>query len=262
MPTITLTSDWNFEDYYAGAVKGRILSLVQDATVVDISHRVASYNFAQAAFIVQQTYPHFPEGTIHIIAVGTDYSESTPHVIVKANGHYFIGTDNGLFSLLFEESEIETCVSVHLKPEAIDSFQCLNVFAPLAAAIAHNTPITDLGKERDGFTRSTPILPIVEDNFISGHFIYIDSYHNALSNITIEQFEEARRGRDFVIHVQTRQNAINEISKDYSGKENGDLIALFNSVGLLEIAIIKGYAAELLSLSVNSTLRIRFSDEP
>ncbi len=260
MAIITLTSDWNQSDYYVGAVKGRLLSLLPKVTIVDISHQIQSYNFAQAAFVVKSCFGYYPEGTVHIVDVCAENSEKTPHSVIKAKGQYFVGADNGMFSLMFDGG-IEEAVTIPVKEEHQGSFQGLNILVPVAVAIAKGAALNSIGEPKRTFARAVPILPIVDDNYISGHILYVDSYHNAISNITYEQFEESRRGREFVIHVQSRQNEIRHISRNYNSDANGDLIALFNSIGLMEVAIVKGYAAELLNLDPSSTLRVTFLNE-
>lgn len=260
MPIITLTTDWNQHDYYTAILKGRLMSLVPQLTVVDISHRIDAYNYAQAAFVVRAAYPYFPAGTVHLIDVGSDASARTPHLVVQHQGQYFVGADNGLFSLLFVDGP-ETAVRIDSAQSALGSFQALTVFAPLAAQLCQGATPAQLGTPIASLTRSVPIMPIVEDNYISGHVLYIDSYYNAITNIDRQSFEQARRGRPFLIHVQSKQNEIDHISQNYYDDGPGELIALFNVLDLLEIAIVKGFAAELLNLDNTSTLRIVFHNE-
>lgn len=258
MAIITLTSDWNRSDFYVGAVKGRLLSLLPNVTIVDISHQIQAFNFSQAAFVLKGCYKFYPEGTIHVVDVCTEGDEKTPYVAIKAQGQYFVGADNGIFSLLLEDIAMEQAVDIPVKPEMLGSFQGLNILVPIAVAIAKGTPLQHIGTQKLTLTRTVPILPIVEEDYIGGHIVYVDSYFNAISNVSREVFEETRNGRDFVIHVQSKQNEIRTISTNYSSAPNGDLIGLFNSLDLLEIAIVKGYTAELLNLDSNSTLRISF----
>ena len=255
MSILTLTTDWNKLDYYAGAVKGAVLGLLPGAQVVDIAHNVPPYNFAQAAFVLKQVYPFFPKGSIHIVDVASDYSPATPHLVAEFEGQFFIGTDNGLFALLFDGQPIDA----YELPPAQDytSFVCLSVFIPAALAIARGKTPAQLGTPHPQLARSVHILPIVEANYISGHIVYIDSYGNAITNITKPMFEEFAQGRPFAIHVQSRRNEITRISRYYNEVGNGELLAIFNSIGHLEIAIAKGNAAELLNLDLNSTLRIQ-----
>ena len=111
MAIITLTSDWGSSDYYAAAVKGEILSQLPNATIVDITHEIAPFDSIGAGFALRNCYPSFPEGTIHIIAVETVEDRKTPHIVVKAHGQYFIGTDNGVFRQIFNEFEEAYCIT-------------------------------------------------------------------------------------------------------------------------------------------------------
>ncbi len=107
MGVITICSDWNDRDYYLAALKGRLLSLCEDAQIVDLSHNIESYNISQASFIVKNAYHYYPEGSIHIIAVNSEFSIEKPHVVVYNKGHYFIGADNGIFNLMFRDKPEE-----------------------------------------------------------------------------------------------------------------------------------------------------------
>jgi hypothetical protein len=93
---------------------------------------------------------------------------------------------------------------------------------------------------------------------IIGSIIYIDSYNNAITNISKKLFDRVGNGRKFEIYVQSNYNKVNFISKGYNEVDLGELLALFNSANLLEFAIRNGYAAELLSLNVGGSVRVKF----
>jgi S-adenosylmethionine hydrolase len=103
MQIITLTSDWNKNDFYLASIKGRILSLCPDVTIVDVSHQIQTFNILQAAFVLKNSFRNFPDGTIHIIAVNSMADKDKALVLVKALKHYFISCDNGIFGLLLDE---------------------------------------------------------------------------------------------------------------------------------------------------------------
>jgi len=102
MPIITLTSDWGNKDHYVGSVKGAILNLIPNASIIDISHEIPAFNLYQASFILKNCYKNFPTNTIHIIGVNSIAAPDTPHTAILKDGHYFISSDNGIFSLLFD----------------------------------------------------------------------------------------------------------------------------------------------------------------
>ena len=103
MPVITLTTDMGSRDYYVAAVKGAILTQFPEATIVDISHHVPPFDIAQASFVLSNAYRNFPPGSVHIIGVNPVRDIHTQHMVVFQDGHYFIGADNGIFSLLWEQ---------------------------------------------------------------------------------------------------------------------------------------------------------------
>ena len=104
MPIITLTTDLGLKDFYVGSLKGTILNQLADVTIVDISHNIPLYDYSKAAFIVRNCYLDFPQGTIHIIGLNPEIDSESVHVAIFYNGHYFIGADNGMFSLIFDST--------------------------------------------------------------------------------------------------------------------------------------------------------------
>src|SRR5688572_26128081 len=112
MPFITLTTDWGTRDYYAGALKGRLYRLIPDVIITDISHQVARYNSQQAAYIFGASYNAFPAGTVHIIAVSTQM-EHQEILALKRDGQIFIGPNNGIFSMVFDETPTDMVVVDH-----------------------------------------------------------------------------------------------------------------------------------------------------
>jgi S-adenosyl-L-methionine hydrolase (adenosine-forming) len=257
MPIVTLTTDWNANDYYSASVKGHILSRCPGTSLVDITNQVPTFNIALAAFQLKHSYFHFPAGTIHIITVSCETKVKQPYVALKADGQYFIGYDNGIFGLILDR-EPEEVVKIEA-PEAM-TFPELTVFAPAACEIVQSGKITDLGHIYTLQHNQVPMLPTIEKSVINGSVIYIDSYKNALTNITRDLFDQIGEGRPFDIYVQSNHNRISRLNKIYSDSSLGEMLALFNELGLLEIAINGGNAADLLHLSLNSSIRIKFKE--
>jgi len=134
------------------------------------------------------------------------------------------------------------------------------VFAPAAAFLASGDKIDDLGSPLNDINRQTPLRATYDEAVIVGSVIYIDSYQNVITNISKELFDKVGRNRRFEILVQSNHYRINKINLTYNETSNGELLAIFNSAQLLEIAINKGNIAELLNLSINSNVRIKFFD--
>ncbi len=259
MPVITLTTDWNSDDYYIGAFKGRILKRFQNANIIDITHKINPFNISKAAFVLRNSYHHFPEGTIHIVFINAEPSEQRPFLIAKFREHYFIGSDNGVFDLIFSKKPE---LIIRLKtPEqhTLNSFSAFDIFSDTACSLMEGRIITELGDKVNEYNHKTPLRATIEDKSITGSVIYIDSYFNAITNITRELFERVCKDRKFEIYVQSKHYKITSINSFYHQSPAGELLAIFNSAGLLEIAINNGNAARLLNLEINSTVRVEFT---
>ncbi|MGW8315384.1 MAG: SAM hydrolase/SAM-dependent halogenase family protein [Bacteroidales bacterium] len=260
MHIITLTSDWNENDYYVASIKGKLLTACPEARIVDISHQVRPFNTAQAAFVVRNSYPSFPENTIHIIAVNSEPEKGGQWLAARINQQFFLCADNGLLGLLGDpEPEIVVRLNDSEESEPV-TFVARQLFARTACALARGVPITDLGTPITEYNRQTPLRPTLEDHTITGSVIYIDSYKNAITNISRELFDRIGNGRKFQIFVQSKHYMLDKINRRYNESPPGELLAVFNTAGLLEIAIRNGNAAGLLKLNTNSTIRVEFKE--
>jgi S-adenosylmethionine hydrolase len=261
MAVITLTTDWQNDDYYPGAVKGAILSIDHNARIADISHKVSLFNTAQAIFLLKNSFIYYPEGSIHILGVNSEATEKYAYIAFQFKGHYFIGCDNGSFGLLVDEEDPDIAVRIDKfsSPDFL-TFPALNVFAPAAAYISRGGKLEGLGAPLAKINRQVPLMPTINESLIVGTVIYIDSYQNIITNITRELFDQIGKGRKFEIMLKSYQYRINKINKTYNESASGELVAVFNAAGLLEIAINRGNIADLLGLGLNSNVRINFSD--
>jgi hypothetical protein len=255
MAIITITCDWNNDDFYRAALKGAILGQCPKANIIDISSQVPPFNTSVAAFRLKHSYKHFPKGSVHIIAVNSESIDGRPMVALHAEGHFFVGNDNGVFGLLLD-NDPEYTVSIAV--DETGTFPELTAFAIAAGKIAETGKLDGIGEKYTGLYKQVPMLPAIEESVINGSVIYIDSYRNAITNISFDLFEQIGKGRSFEILVQSNHYRITRLNKKYGDSSPGEILAIFNSLGLLEIAINKGNASDLLNLALNSSIRIKF----
>ena len=254
MSVITLTTEWQGYDFYNGVLKGKLISACNGATIIDNASGIPSFNLQHAAFVVRNSFRHYPEGSIHIICVQSEYDKKQPHLLVEAQGHYFIGSDNGIFHLLLN-GEPEKIISLSSSGDK-KNIDELDVFTRAAAIIFNGGKPEDAGKEISEINEKIPFRATIEEDSISGSIIFIDSYGNAISNITREVFERVFKKKKFNITIRSDQNIIDKISHSYKSEGVSDLLALFNSLDLIEIGINGTNAAELLSLQVGDIIRV------
>ncbi len=262
MTIVTLTTDWGVGSHYSGAVKGTLMKHIPGVSVVDICHELPVFDIIQASFVLKNAFPHFPEGTIHLLGINTEAGLDTPHVLIRYKGHYFIGADNGTFSLICDEAPDLAIELELLQDTDIFTFSTRDVFAKAASLLAGGSPPESLGRPYPELNKKILFRPVVYPDKIIGKVIFIDHYGNVFVNIDRPLFRETGKNRRFEIRFRSPGNAISQIHLAYSDVAPGDRLALFGSTNYLEIAINQGNASGLLGLHMNDTVSIEFEVDP
>lgn len=254
MALITFMSDFGHRDHYVAAVKAKVLAVNHNVKVIDINHEIEPYNIAHAAFVCNAVFRDFPKGTVHVLAVNSLGKRGDKHLAVKLEDHYFVGTDNGLFSLISRE---KPTAIVELMGEN-SSFPERDIFAKSAVFLANEKSIYDLGPQVPEVKRMLNRELRITQHQIAGNVVHIDYYGNVITNIEKDVFETVAGDRQY--QVQFVREVINRIGKGYNTIDEGDCAVFFNSNGLLEIAINKGNASELLGLRYDDQIVIDFDN--
>lgn len=255
MQLVTLTTDFGTQDFYAGALKGALLSRTPDVMLVDISHDVKPFDIVQGAFMVQNVWPEFPEGTIHLIGVNCVYSQGFRFVATRRNGHYFLAPDNGLLTLLFPQ--IDPADLRSLPADSAEHFAVKNVYAAAVAHLAGGKPFEELGEFAAPLLERISIQPVITPTRIRGTVIHVDNFENVVVNIHRDVFEKALNGREFSLFFK-RNDPITKLSGNYCDVPVGEQLCLFNTAGFLEIAVNMGRASTLLGLKVEDVVEVVF----
>lgn len=273
MPIITLTTDFGHKDHFVGAIKGTIYKELANAKIVDISHSVSPFNVQECAYILKNSYKHFPEGSIHIVGVDSELSPENQHIAVLVDDHYFIAANNGVIGLIISEIVPEKVVEIQL-PNSVDGpFPEMEVFVKAASHIARGGKLDVIGRNFKDLRDLREFNPRLSDdgNTIYGSVIYIDNYGNVVTNIQKSMFKAHSKGRQF--ELLARNKKIREIHNKYGDiinydlekdqrKAPGELLALFNSSDYIEISLYKsdhntvGGASTLLGLDYRDTILI------
>lgn len=258
MNIITLTTDLGLKDPYAAAVKGFLLSNIPDSTIVDITHLVSPFNVSEAAYILRNAYSEFPDKTIHLINVDSNNPGNGNYIAVKFQRQYFIGADNGVISLITDGQADEISV-IDTEHQRQKLFPLKNIIAPAAVRLSKKFNMSSVGKASAEFTMISSLNAVVEQNMIRGMVIYIDNYGNAVTNISRKIFDRFNGFKRIKVEFRGGDYLDNIVSL-YSDVCEGDALCLFNSGGLLEIAINKGNASKLLGLQLKNTVLVEFID--
>jgi len=268
VPIITLTSDYGPERFYAGILKGALYSAVPGVNIVDLSHDVRKFNSVDAALLLRGAVAHFPKGTVHIIAVESVASVENPHRIVRIEDQYFIGSDTGVFHLIFGKTpDAVFDLSSMMADFDYPTFPERSIFVPAAAHLSRGGIPELLGRPASLSSPKTVLHPVFENRALIGHVISIDGYGNCVTDIDKRRFREVGLDREFVIVMRSSRSDIRKICVNYSEVPVGDSVAMFNHLGLLEIAInhgapgtANGGASGLLGIKIDDVIRIEFAD--
>jgi S-adenosylmethionine hydrolase len=252
-PILTLTTDFGREDFHLPRLKAHLMAAHRDLQITDLSHEVPPYDIVRAAFIFKRVWRHYPEGTIHLISVNDYYQPRGRFLAVRFERQYFIGPDNGIFSLIFGKMPQETFVlDGYTKKDTLSM-----IYARAVAHIARDKPFLEIGLPATRFSERLAFQPVIGPNYIRGAVVFIDRFDNVTTNITRELFEEVGRGRGFQLLIK-RMAPIDGLSFRYHDVPEGEPLCRFDGDGFLEVAINLGRASTLLGIAIEDMVQVEF----
>ena len=247
---ITLLTDFGLEDPYVGMMKGVILGVNPVARIIDISHHVKAGSITRAAGIIRETYPYFPEGTVHITVVDPGVGGKRRAIILMAQSHLFVGPDNGIFSPIINLHQnikiIHITKTKYFLPDVSDTFHGRDIFAPVAAHLSKGVDPCEMGPVISDPVKVQLAVPHQEGGTLYGQVVSIDHFGNLITNIHRKEIEGFTGGRTPVIKLEDL--LIEGMRGIYAECGKGEILSLFGSSGYLEIAINLGRASDLLGL--------------
>lgn len=279
MSIITLTTDFGLKDHFVGALKGKIITQLQSAVIVDISHNIDPFNVAQASYIIESAYSSFPKGTVHLIGVDAELNSQNSHIAMQWNDHYFIAADNGILSILTQRIIPQKIYAINIHDRLHLDASDLDVFVTVATHLSKGGLLNVIGKEIHSLKDVTQLQASVDNNIIKGCVIYIDHFGNVVTNISKKLFLDVGQGRPYEIFFNAKankkaKNPIKTIYPKYSDILNNDdfsmstyegqRLAIFNEAHYLELGIFRsnpnssGSASSLFGLNYRDSVEIIF----
>jgi S-adenosylmethionine hydrolase len=228
MAIITLTSDFGHRDAYVAILKATLLSLEPTITLIDVSHEIDPANIAHGAFLVGSAYTNFPENTVHLVAVDSLGTPTNKFIAIEIEGHYFIGADNGLLSLISESDPNDV---VLISEGENTSFPAKDIMAATAVKLANGSVLNDVGEKYTEMKRFKKRSVKANKQEIIGHVAHIDHFGNLITNILRRDFDILSKDKKYTIGMG--KEYISELNQSPSEVEAGDCFVLFNHMGLL-----------------------------
>jgi S-adenosylmethionine hydrolase len=263
MALITLLSDFGLNDWHLPALKGTLQRVIPGVEVIDIGHGFSHEDAQHTALLMRFTWPHFPANTIHFISLDGSPDPQFPYVAIKHGGQYFLCRDDGWPSMMLNGEKPEIIMDIsELWSGQARLFAARDLFVKVAALLIAGTPLNALGKPRNELHSKLIIAPTYTQDRIHGAVVYTDRWGNACTNISRELFQHVCAGRSLEIILKRPSNVIRRISSTYADVNDGELLALFNAVNHLEIAIRHGSARQYCGLEPGDRVQIQFYDSP
>lgn len=257
-PTIALLTDFGTRDHYSGVLKGVVLSICPDATIVDLSHDLPAHDIPFAALELAATYKYFPAGTIFLVVVDPGVGTSRRGLAAEAGEWKFVAPDNGVLTEVFHETAPKKVVELterkYARPTVSRTFEGRDRFAPAAAWIAKGIQLPALGRAVADYRVLSLPRASVENGVLKGEIVRIDRFGNVVTSIDRKTAEKFGTGS---VQITVGSHSIARLVSTYSDIATGELGALFGSTDHLEFAAHAASAAEVLGVNVGDPVVVK-----
>jgi S-adenosyl-L-methionine hydrolase (adenosine-forming) len=248
---ITLTTDYGTNDHLVGTLKGVILKINPEATVVDITHGVAPFDLLDGALAIGSAYSYFPARTIHVVVVDPGVGTERRPLLVTAENQYFVAPDNGVLSMVYEREENvvarhATAEHYFLQPVS-KTFHGRDIFAPIAAWLSKGWQTASMGDEITDYKKFALPKPKATDGVVKGIVMRVDAFGNLITNFRVEDLPESALTNGEV-KFQVGEKAVSRMVPTFAAGNAGEPVAYVGSAGYVEIGVNKGNASRTLSI--------------
>jgi S-adenosylmethionine hydrolase len=253
---ITLTTDFGLADHFVATMKGVIASIAPRVPVVDITHLVQRFNILDGAFTIAETYPYWPKKTIHVAVVDPGVGTSRRPILVEAAGQYFIGPDNGIFSMIYlREPKYKVRAITNEKlflPDHSRTFHGRDIFAPVAAHLAVKKTV--VGKIVNDAVQLANLTPLRTGKRVwTGTILKVDHFGNLITNFHSTEFQSVTtRPFEMLVGIQT----VRRLALNYQECNIGEVFVIVGSSGYLEVSTSQGSASAMLGCGAHAPVEL------
>jgi len=238
---ILLFTDFGLEGPYTGQVQAVLQQQAPGVPVISLFADLTPFDIQAAAYMLPAYAAGFPPGSVFLCVVDPGVGGTRPGVLVRADGRWYVGPDEGLFAILTRRARHSECWQLPYPATASPSFHARDVFAPLAARLA-----------RDGSFGTAPpaslagARPEWPDEL--HQVVYVDRYGNAITGTRAVAVSGAGT-------LNINGHALSR-ARTFTDMPSGAAFWYANSSGLVEIAVNRGRADRQLDIAVGTPFEL------
>jgi hypothetical protein len=255
---VALLSDFGTRDHYAGTMKGVVLGICPDATLVDISHDIPPHDLQGAALELAAAAPYFSAGSVFLVVVDPGVGSGRRGLAADTGDQRFVAPDNGVLTAVFQQTPPRRVVELterrYARPTVSRTFEGRDRFAPAAAWLAKGIQLSALGRPVTDYALLDIPVPTVDERGIDGTVLRVDRFGNLVTNIERKSFERLAAAGG--IEIKVGEHPVERLVETYTDIGDGEVAALFGSSDHLEIAANAASAAERLSLTLGASVKV------
>lgn len=259
-PVVALLTDFGVRDHYAGTMKGVVLGICPETTLVDITHDVPPHDVLTASLELAACYRFFPAGTVFLVVVDPGVGSARRPLAAEAGEYRFVAPDNGVLSAVFKDAEPRRVVELSerrfARPTVSRTFEGRDRFAPAAGWLAKGAELKALGRPLSDYVRLDIPDPVATDTEVRGEVLRVDRFGNLITNIDRRSFEHLGRSGDVTLEIRAGDHLVGRMVSTYAEIAPEEVCSLFGSTEHLEIAAHASSAAEMLHLGRGAAVAV------
>lgn len=262
MTTLSLTTDFGNLNGFVGTMKGVIWKIAPDVNIADISHEIPAQDIRTGSIALWRAAAYFPAGSVHVAVIDPGVGTKRRAIAAKLGDQFYVLPDNGLITPMLEDAEaagLEVRI-VHLDkpeywlPQVYTTFHGRDIFAPIGAHLAAGVPLEMLGTAITDPVHMPLPKPVKTAEGIDGSIVVIDVFGNCSTNIRVSEVADLGKAS-----LSIAGQVIRGVLPSYGHAKIGDLVAVTDSEGFVEVAVVNGSAAKTYGINIDDTVRISFN---
>ncbi len=256
---ITLTTDFGVRDGDVSVTKGVMKTIAPDVDLIDVTHLIKPQNIAEAAVVLSRTLFYFPPDTIHMFVVDPGVGTARNGLAGRIGSQWVVGPDNGALTLVLQQAEargletrfVRLTEAGFWRPVVSSIFHGRDIFAPVCAHLANGVALDSFGPALPDPIR-LPVAPVQRTpQGLRGAIVFVDHFGNCSSNIRAGDLTGLGK-----VRVRLRGAEVDGLARTFGERAPGEVTALINHVGELEVAVVNGDAGAQLGVSVGDPIDV------